>query len=669
MATLSLLALALSGSWSRAWAWPASDLGRAAALAVDASGNVVVGSGDVFQVVKRAAADGRALWRHEGPGFPSQAVAVVVDAGGDVIAAGRIGGAFAVVKLAGATGATLWTALLQGTESNSACHASAVALDAAGDVLAAGQMVETGTGANFAVVKLAGADGSETWRRAIAGTLGASAAPSNEALAVAVDATGDVAAAGRLVNVGPKRNFAVVKLSGADGSETWRRNVATPDGAFDDGRAVAFDANGDVLATGEMQGRPQLLVIKLAATDGTELWRYAPEIYGIGTALAVDAADDVVAVGSIDGVGTVVKLASGTGAEVWRTAAIGPGLNSVALTAAGDVATTGNSFPSALTALELDGATGSQMWRFDLDRVGGRESIENVAVAVAPSGDVAVLGTVDFQQSIVARLAGASGTLVGCGGGTFDPGELCDDGNLAPGDGCDAGCRLEPSAADCRDALASTGFDYFRRRLGALHKCRHRIDAGQLAIAPSACPADPAAAKTIGVAAGKARARIATLCTDALVASLGACATTVDGLVTPAADGGCFLANHAAAADAAASAEFPRVLAPEELDERRCQRASAKAALSYTRSSAKQLQRCLDLELRLPANAAILYHGACRHDARFSIPIERAATKTDEKIGASCPPAVVTSIGGCVGCAVETSDTAVDAILAEEYGL
>ncbi len=41
----------------------------------------------------------------------------------------------------------------------------------------------------------------------------------------------------------------------------------------------------------------------------------------------------------------------------------------------------------------------------------------------------------------------------GCGNGTVDPGEACDDGNLENGDGCDASCRVRlcliPPAPDC----------------------------------------------------------------------------------------------------------------------------------------------------------------------------------------------------------------------------
>jgi len=54
---------------------------------------------------------------------------------------------------------------------------------------------------------------------------------------------------------------------------------------------------------------------------------------------------------------------------------------------------------------------------------------------------------------------------------------------------------------------------------------------------------------------------------------------------------------------------------------------------------------------------------------RRARPHRRAATKAVEQIDAKCPQPVIVSIGGCIGCAVQTSDTAVDTILGEEYGL
>jgi len=42
-------------------------------------------------------------------------------------------------------------------------------VDAAGDVIAAGELQNTGTGIDFAVVKLSGSTGTEIWRRLING--------------------------------------------------------------------------------------------------------------------------------------------------------------------------------------------------------------------------------------------------------------------------------------------------------------------------------------------------------------------------------------------------------------------------------------------------------------------------------------------------------------------
>jgi len=46
--------------------------------------------------------------------------------------------------------------------------------------------------------------------------------------------------------------------------------------------------------------------------------------------------------------------------------------------------------------------------------------------------------------------------VVGCGNGTVDDGEQCDDGNMFNGDCCDENCQLEPNGDPCTDRLFCT---------------------------------------------------------------------------------------------------------------------------------------------------------------------------------------------------------------------
>ena len=65
-----------------------------------------------------------------------------------------------VLKVNGTNGVELWRQTLNGT-ANEIDRANAVALDAAGDVVAAGFLANTTTGADFTVVKFDGATGAE----------------------------------------------------------------------------------------------------------------------------------------------------------------------------------------------------------------------------------------------------------------------------------------------------------------------------------------------------------------------------------------------------------------------------------------------------------------------------------------------------------------------------
>ena len=77
---------------------------------------------------------------------------------------------------------------------------------------------------------------------------------------VAIDGSGDVFAAGRLLNTTSGQDFAVIKVDGATGAELWRAEVDgyAIGGAYDAATALAVDGGGDVLAVGflESVGRP-----------------------------------------------------------------------------------------------------------------------------------------------------------------------------------------------------------------------------------------------------------------------------------------------------------------------------------------------------------------------------------------------------------------------------
>jgi outer membrane protein assembly factor BamB len=310
-------------------------------IALDASEAIFLVSslrdGDEFAltVTRHEPERGRPVWLHDiATGTISDARAIAVDAAGDVVAAGSTGEpvvptgfhtSFVVAKLAGATGTELWQRDLEGTTTGQAHNlASALAVTSSGDVVAGGNLQNDATGRDFAVVKLAAADGADVWRTEIDGV-----ASSDDSLqALAVDGAGDVLIAGQSFTPTDSK-FVVIKLSGTTGVELWRAFVTggssiRPERAT----AVAADSNGDVIAGGTLQndGRDDFAVVKLAGGTGAELWRFIATESCCGNletafSVAIDSSDDVIAAGSLsDGPQRTyaARISGATGSLVWH---------------------------------------------------------------------------------------------------------------------------------------------------------------------------------------------------------------------------------------------------------------------------------------------------------------------------------------------------------------
>src|SRR5262249_24245121 len=152
---------------------------------------------------------------------------------------------FFVIKLRGSDGTELWRQTINGT-ANDADFVAALVVDAAGDVLAAGSTINTGTGPDFTVVKLRGSDGAVLWQQAIAGP----GHGDDRAWALAVDGAGNAVATGYVASTAVPSDIAVVKFSGADGGVLWQRFLDGGAKTSDEGLAVALDATGDVVVAG-----------------------------------------------------------------------------------------------------------------------------------------------------------------------------------------------------------------------------------------------------------------------------------------------------------------------------------------------------------------------------------------------------------------------------------
>jgi hypothetical protein len=291
-----------------------------------------IGTGQDFFVARLSTLDGSEVWRYERNGTSGtgdEAIALARLDGGDVVAAGRLDNSgtnwdFAVVRLAAADGAELWRYERNGA-GNGSEQAVAVSVDLSGDVVAVGFLRNTGSAEDLAVVKLEGATGAELWRREITG----SAAGTDQAYSVAIDASGDVLVAGFVTNAGTGRDLIVLKLSGSNGTTIWRYEVDGGVSAGDQAVAVATADGARVFAAGRLEGSDgaDLAVVALNGVNGSPLRTYRLD----GPASAFDDAQDLVV--EPDGDPVVVghmtnpvtgkdlvtaRLAASDGSEVWR---------------------------------------------------------------------------------------------------------------------------------------------------------------------------------------------------------------------------------------------------------------------------------------------------------------------------------------------------------------
>ncbi len=365
-----------------------------------------------FTVVRLAGATGDVVWRSDVNGMAQggsltydQARAVTLDGNGDVLAAGGlmetgtfITSDFAVVKLAGGSGAELWRATLNGPTDDFEDYANAIAVDGAGNAIATGIVKKTEFEPLFTVAKFDGASGALRWRSEFQGGY------QDYAYDVAVDPSGDAVAVGKL------REGFVVKVRGTDGSTAWQRTLSGTASETSDAYAVRVDASGDVYVVGDafdVFSGGDLVVWKLAGADGHELWRRevttVGSTYGVndyGYAIALDGAGSVGVAGTLGNEPVVVRLRASDGTELMRHV--------------------------------LPPASGN-----------GYGSLG--AVAFDPAGDLVAAGSAEDEATgtehdfFVAKVAG-DGPVEGSGNGVVEAPEWCDDGNASLTDACLPGC-------------------------------------------------------------------------------------------------------------------------------------------------------------------------------------------------------------------------------------
>jgi cysteine-rich repeat protein len=168
-------------------------------------------------------------------------------------------------------------------------------VDDAGDVIVGGQLpdADPGNPTDFAVIKLSGRNGSVVWAWSGLGP--------GSALAVTVDQQLNVIAAGYLGEEETLEDFVVVKLNGSNGSMEWKRHDFGDPAAethLDRARSVAVDPYEDIVVAGSITNSSEdFAVIKLDGRNGQSMWeRHVDGDFLTGDrAYSVIVGDDVVA--------------------------------------------------------------------------------------------------------------------------------------------------------------------------------------------------------------------------------------------------------------------------------------------------------------------------------------------------------------------------------------
>jgi len=306
--------------WSESYNSPANRNDWARALAVDASGNViVVGRADRADLgqgfnwlIRKYTRKGRLLWTKSYNSPANRwdgASAVAVDASGNVIVAGREdrsdlgeGHNWRIRKYTGA-GKLLWSKSYNGP-ADGWDGASAVAVDVNGNVIVAGHedQYDLGQGFNWLIRKYT-SKGTLLWSK----SYNSPANRKDEATAVAIDAIGDVIVAGHedRFDLGQSFNWLIRKYT-SSGELLWSRRYNNPSNGDDWASAVVIDAIGNVIVAGREDrfdlGQGPNWLIRKYTSKGTLLWSKSynspANSWDSANAVAVDVSGNAVVAGS-----------------------------------------------------------------------------------------------------------------------------------------------------------------------------------------------------------------------------------------------------------------------------------------------------------------------------------------------------------------------------------
>jgi uncharacterized delta-60 repeat protein len=325
--------------WTNRFNGPGSGNAQANAVVADPNGNVYVagystGSGGNPDYVTIAySSGGMALWtnRYNGSANNSDfANAMAIDASGNVIVTGTSVGSggnydYATVAYSGA-GVPLWTNRYNGP-GNGTDDAEAVAVDGNGNAFVTGYSVGNGTSDDYATVAYS-STGVPLWTNRYDGIT-----YQDDAADIVVDGNGNVIVTGSSLAFNSSTDFITIKYSNG-GVPLWTNRYNGVVSSSDVAQAVAVDTQGNVFVTGYTVGNGSGFDYATIgySSAGLALWTNIfngpANANDLAYSVKVDKSGNVIVAGNSTGVGsgqdfTTIEY-SGAGMALWTNRYNGP---------------------------------------------------------------------------------------------------------------------------------------------------------------------------------------------------------------------------------------------------------------------------------------------------------------------------------------------------------
>jgi uncharacterized delta-60 repeat protein len=419
--------------WAATYSWPGNAFNWASAITLDPDGNICMAGGTQDSIARdyyptnndyltiKYSQDGLRIWvkRYDGPrNEDDESVAIETDASGNVYVSGTswLSGTdpnwsdWTTVKYS-SSGVQLWARQYNGPD-DSGDIAYALAVDAAGNVFVAGRSDGQRSFADFLTIKY-DSGGVQQWVDRYDGPVN----DYDEARAITLDPSGNVYVSGYSRSIGKEwysDDYLTIKYS-PGGARQWIARYNGTGNEYDDARAIAVDAAGNVYVTGSSDAPKEngdFATIKYNSS-GLQQWvaRYdgPGSSYEMATAFTIDASGNVYVAG-ICGVGTygdyITVKYNYDGVFQWSARYNGPGdlcdwPHAITVDRSGNVYVTGESdgidTRRDYATLKYD-ANGAQQWVARYSAPGNLPDA-GMAVEVDLLGNVYVTGSAFYGTS------------------------------------------------------------------------------------------------------------------------------------------------------------------------------------------------------------------------------------------------------------------------------